>query len=565
MKTLKKYILVLLSLAVMTACEKDGDLITLSGLEESELMATESRVTLTQETSSQIALSLAWSSSTLTVSDPNMSAPNILTTILQVSAAIDFSGTLSESTESSLSKAYTGAELNTLAKNLGAEPGVATPLFFRLKAATGNNMDPVYSNIVYVLVTPYQIDMSIGFILNADQEDTGVTLYSADSNGEYTGFMGATGWYNFYLMEGDGTIWGNDGVTGTAFLLSSEDDSDKRWNCWFPEPGGCYYVDFNTNRKFWSALSIPALTVSGDISGEMIFDRPNVKWTLPFNATSTTVTVSVSGTGKLYNYTTGDAAAIDTPVAFAQNGETLTLADQAGDITVTVPEPGQYTLVIDLSDPHAWTCEAVAGTQEPEEVSQYVYLAGIDDGITGGSWNFDNTLNLYNEDELAYAGVVNVNSLWGYGIYTEKDNWDDFYKLGEGDASAGTLVYQGATNLPAPDPGLYLIDTSLKGLTYSLTGVGGEIYVVGLNDSWEFDVPLAATATVGTYSGQVTVSSASEWGFQIHLDDSWNHYYGGSSGSLYYKGSNITDDANLAPGTYTMTVDLVNGTYSITQ
>lgn len=564
MKTLKKYILVLVSFAVMTACEKDGDLITLSGLEESELMATESRVTLTQETSSQIALSLAWSSSTLTISNPDMSVPNILTTILQVSTAIDFSGSLSESTESSLSKAYTGAELNTLAKNLGAEPGVATPLFFRLKASTGNNMDPVYSNTVYVLVTPYQIDMSIGFILNADQEDTGVTLYSADSDGEYTGFMGATGWYNFYLMEGDGTIWGNDGVTGTAFLLSSEDDSDKRWNCWFPEPGGCYYVDFNTNRKFWSALSIPALTVSGDISGEMTFDRPNVKWTLPFTATSTTITVSVSGTGKLYNYTTGDAASIETPVAFAQNGETLALADQAGNITVTVPEPGEYTLVIDLSNPRAWTCEAVTGTQEPDEVSPYVYLSGIDDGISG-EWTFDNVLNLYNEDELAYAGVVNVNSLWGYGIYTEKDNWDDFYKLGEGDAYSGTLVYKGSTNLPAPAPGLYLIDTSLKGLTCSLTGVGGEIYVVGLNDSWEFDVPLSATATVGTYSGQVTVSSASEWGFQIHLDDSWNHYYGGSSGSLYYKGSNITDDANLAPGTYTMTVDLVNGTYSITQ
>ena len=564
MKTLKKYTLVLLALATMTACEKDGDLITLSGLENSELIATESRVTLTQETSSQIALSLAWSTNTLTISNPDMSVPNILTTILQVSTAIDFSGPLSESTESSLSKAYTGAELNTLAKNLGAEPGVATPLFFRLKAATGNNMDPVYSNAVYVLVTPYQIDMSAGVILNSDQEDTGVTLYSADSDGEYTGFMGATGWYNFYLMEGDGTIWGNDGVSGTAFLLSSDDDSDKRWTCWFPEPGGCYYVDFNTNRKFWSALSIPALTISGDISGEMTFDRPNVKWTLPFTATSTTITISISGTGNLYNYTTGDAASIETPVAFAQNGETLALADQAGDITVTVPEAGQYTLVIDLSDPHAWTCEAVAGTQEPGEVSQSVYLSGIDDGVSG-EWTFDNTLNLYNEDELAYAGVVNVNSLWGYGIYTEKDNWDDFYKLGEGDAYSGTLVYQGSTNLPAPDPGLYLIDTSLKGLTYSLTGVGSEIYVVGLNDSWEFDVPLAATATVGTYSGQITVSSTSEYGFQIHLDTSWNHYYGGSAGSLSYKGSNITDDASLAPGTYTMTVDLVNGTYQITQ
>lgn len=565
MKTIKRIFIIIFSLTAFTACEKDGDLITLSGLEESELMATETDVVLSQETSAENVLSVSWNTSTLTVSDPNMSAPNILVTTLQMSKTEDFSGSVVESVESSLSRAYTGAELNTVAKNLGAEPDVATPLYFRLKASVGDNIEPAYSNVVLVNVTAYQIDMSVGFILNSKQEDTGVTLYSVDSNGEYVGFMGATSWYNFYLKEGDGTVWGNDGVSGVPFELSSEDDADKRWNCWFPEPGGCYYVDFNTNRKRWSALLIPALTVSGDIEGEMTFDRPNVKWTIPFTATSTTITVKVSGTGKLYSYTTGDAAAIDTPVAFSESGGNLVLADLAGDLTVTVPQAGQYTLVISLSDPKAWICEAVEGTEEPVEVSQYVYLPGIDDGLNGGNWTFDNFLTLYNEDELSYAGVVNVNSLWGYGIYTEKDNWEDKYTLGEGDAYTGTLAYQGENNLPAPDPGLYLIETSLKGLTYNLTNVGSEIYVSGLNDVWDFSVLLATTETVGTYSGQITINSASEWGFQIHLDDSWDHYFGGSSGKLYYKGSNITDDASLTPGTYTMTVNLIEGTYSITQ
>lgn len=565
MKTLKKYIFTSLSLVALTSCEKDGDLITLSALEESELIATETAVVLNQETSRQNVLSFTWNISTLTVSDPDMSAPDILTTTLQVSKTDDFAA-VSESVEASLSKAYTGAELNTLAKNLGAAPDVAATLYFRLKASTGNNMDPVYSNVVTVEVTPYQIDMSVGFVLDKVQADTGLTLYSADSDGEYTGFMGATSWYNFFLKEGDGTIWGNDGVSGTAFLLSSEDDGAKRWNFWFPGLAGCYYVDVNTTRKQWSALYIPSLTLSGDLEGEMTFDRPNVKWMATFTTTSTSVTVNISGTGKLYNYTTGtdDAAAIETPVAFAQSGEKLSLTEQAGNITVTVPAAGTYTLVINLSDPKNWTIEALEGSQEPGQVSQYVYLPGIDDGITGGDWNFDNTLTLYNEDELAYAGVVKVNSLWGYGIFTEKDNWEDFYKLGEGDAYAGTLGFKGATNIPAPAAGLYLIDTSLKGLIYSLISLGSTIYISGLNDVWDFSVTLAATATVGTYSGQITITSASEWGFQIHMDTSWNHYYGGSAGKLYYK-SNITDDASLAAGTYTMTVDLIAGTYTITQ
>lgn len=313
MKTIKGFLIVILSLAAFLACEKDGDLITLSGLEESELLVTETEVVLTQETSSENALSVAWSTSTLMVSDTSMSAPNILETILQVSKTEDFSGNMVESVETNLSHTYTGAELNTTGKNLGVEPYVATPVYFRLAASVGDNMNPIYSNVASVNVTTYEIDMSVGFILNSDQEDTGFTLYSADSNGEYIGFMGATAWYGFYMEEGDGIILGNNGVTEVPFELSSSNNVDERWNCWFPGVSGCYYVDFDANKKGWSALSIPALTVSGDISGEMTFDRPNVKWTIPFTATSTTLTVQLSGTGKLYDVSTGtdDAAAID--------------------------------------------------------------------------------------------------------------------------------------------------------------------------------------------------------------------------------------------------------------
>ena len=39
-------------------------------------------------------------------------------------------------------------------------------------------MIPVYSNIVKVSVTPYTIDMGMGYILNTDKEETGVVLYS---------------------------------------------------------------------------------------------------------------------------------------------------------------------------------------------------------------------------------------------------------------------------------------------------------------------------------------------------------------------------------------------------
>lgn len=69
-------------------------------------------------------------------------------------------------------------------------------------------MIPVYSNIVKVSVTPYTIDMGMGYILNTDKEETGVVLYSDASDGDYKGFMGLTPWYNFYLKEGNGADLG---------------------------------------------------------------------------------------------------------------------------------------------------------------------------------------------------------------------------------------------------------------------------------------------------------------------------------------------------------------------
>ncbi len=566
MTIINRFFIAILAVTSFAACENDGDLITLSGLKENELMATQSEVVLTQGKSDDLVLSLGWSANTLIVSNASMSAPNVLRVVLQISKMADFSSSIVEFQESSLSHAFSGSDLNTVAKSTGIVAEVATPLYFRLKSSVGDNIDAVYSNSVTVQVTSYEIDMSYGFILDKDMVASGGTLYSAASNGQYLGFMGATSWYNFYVKEGDGTTWGNDGISGTEFILSSSNEAGARWNCWFPGYGGCYYVDFNTNKKTWSALYIPSLAVSGDISGDMVFDRPNVKWTLPFTAKTTTLSLKIDGNGLLYDNSTGtnDASAINQSVAFNKSGDNVTFGSVSETITISVPSAGEYTLTIDLKNPSAWQIEAVEGTSEPVEISPFLYLTGVDDGISG-SWTFDNYLKLYDEDQLSYAGVVNVNSLWGYTLNIEKDNWADKYTMASGDALSGELVFQGSDNIPAPTAGLYLIDASLKALSYQLNSVGTQIYVSGLNNIWDFNTVLAATATIGEYSGVVTINEASSYGFQIHLDSSWNHYFGGANGSLFYKGTNISDDAALAAGTYTLTVDLLKGTYLLVQ
>ncbi len=564
MKTIiRNSLLGLLSLLTVTACEKDEDKLYLNSIEPGQLIASEESIVLTQDHSDEIVLSLAWSTDNLVVSDPNLTATGgQLTMSLEASADENFSSVV-ETSETSYSKVYTGATLNALAQSVGAQSDVASNIYFRLAARSGANMEPVYTNAVAVSVTPYLIDMSRLFVLDSSQMPTGMSLYSPLSDGHYEGFMGATGWYNFYLQEGDGTIWGAAPIDGNPFTLS---EAENKWNCWFPTPAGCYYVVADVNELYWTALSLPALTLEGDITGELVFDRPNNRWTLLFQATETgTATIRLSANGSLYdsNSATDDAAARPTSIAFAQEGDALVLTDQPGDITVDIPATGDCTLIIDLSDNAHWTATVQAGSQEEEEAAPLIFLPGVDD-LSSGGWNFDNYLRLYDNATQAYAGVANVNSEWGYQIAIERDNWNDFYALGEGDAYAGTLLFKSSSNLPAPTPGLYLMNVSLSALTYSLTPVQ-TVYYSGFNDNWDLHA-LAATDTPGVYTATVDITGETPWGFQIVLDEAWVHTLGGGDGILLYQGTDGVPNIPFSgePGTYLLTVDLVQATYTLT-
>lgn len=558
------------TLFLLSACNNDGDLIYISSPSSSELMASKSEIVLLQENASQIAVSFSWTESTVTISDENVGvADSQLTYYLEAATTEDFSSDIGESQVTNLRKDYTVAELNTLATNIGVQPDVAQTVYFRLGVTTGSNMERVYGNVTTIKVTTYEIDMTIGYILGTDSEDqpadrTGETLSSPNADGIYTGFIGAVSWKNFYFEEGDGTIWGNNGVTGVAFEASSANSKEDRWNFWFPGTGGCYYTIIDTQKEEWSALLLPTLSISGDINDEMEYDRANNRWTYIFDATSTnSLNIRLSTTGKQYNVSTGatdTSIPIDTPVSFVQDGDKLELATSAGTLNVSVPEIGESTLILDLSDPDNYTCTIVSGAEVIEDIPEYLYLPGID-----GSWGFNNYLTLYDEENRRYAGVIDVDSdEWGYQILIEEENWDDKYGWETGDPYSGTIIYKDGENMPVPVPGIYLIDISTKELTYELVPLENQLYIVGLNDDWGFDTQLTQTSQTGVYSGQITIDDASSWGFQILLYyDDWDHIYGGSSGKLYYNGSNITDDADLPPGTYTMTVDLINVTYRI--
>jgi len=562
MRTIKNYIALLSLLLFAASCEKEGDKMIVSGLEASELTAAQTDVVITQDNSDKQVLSLVWSTSDLTVSDPSIDVPNGFPVIaLQASPSSDFK-VITESTQSTPSHSFTGSELNTLAKNAGLVAGQASPLYFRIKTLMGANHDPIYGNTVSVNVTPFQIDMSNLSVLDKNKENTLAILRSPNSDGEYAGFMPATAWLNFYFLEGDGTYWGNDGVSGTAFVISS--DGETMWNGWFPGNNGCYYVTMSTNTKEWTATYLPTIEVGGDVTSTLTFDVVKNIWSGTVITTTSDTKITLSSAASKYKITTGttDANAIATPINFAESQSgVLVMADVPGNITI--PTAGTYTLKVDLSNNQQWVYTVTSGTETPtEEEIPYLYLAGIDDAVNG-PWNFNRTLaKQYDE---TYYGTVYANSLWGYKMYTKADWGSDYYSYS---GTEGTLVKNVDSNIPVASAGTYIITADITNLKYNMKQLGDVVYVAGLsldgNDNWDFaKMPTLAKTDNGIYSGTIQITAKSTWGFKIFIENgNWDYFYGGSNGSLYYKSDGITDDSTV--GTYTLTVNLIEGTYSMT-
>lgn len=560
MKCIKQYMIILMAVLALSSCEKDGDMIILKGHEASELTASETSVVLSKDNDDEPVLSLSWSGSSLSVTDESMGVPSGVPVFrLQASASADFQSVVELESDFSY-YTFTGAKLNAWAKDAGLEPDISSPLYFRVQSQLGENIAPIYSNVVSVNVTPYVIDMSQLFLISTDKSDTLGILYSPDWDGEYSGFVQATSWMNFYFLEGDDTLWGNDSDPGTPFELSN--DEATMWNCWFPGNGGAYYVTMSTNEFTWSATWLPEIVATGDLeeNDTLVYYKSFDQWAGLIDPSTENAQFTLYSDALLYNVLTGDSddGAIATTLYFADAGSgLLAIAETPG--TFTIPNAETYTLMLDFSDPMQWTFSLTEGNHLPQEEEEipYLYLPGSKDGETGGGWTFDNYIPQVND--TLYAGVIYVNSQWGFQMFTAADWGADYYTVGE---TEGSLVKNGDGNIPAPEPGFFLITADLKNLTYSMIPLGDEIYLSGLNDVWDFSTSIPKTGD-GVYSGSIVVTTPSTYGFRIYPEvDNWNDYFGGADGSLYFLGSSLTDDSQV--GTYTLTIDLINMTYQMT-
>ncbi len=404
--------------AAMVSCEDSGDKIYLDGFKASDLIASSSNVELSVDNSQNVVLSLAWNNPTLLSSDDTKpAASGTIITTLQASASQDFT-VVKEYSVTTLSKAFTGGDLNALAKDMGLTPDVNAPLYFRMKSQLGANLEAAYSNVCQVTVTPYLIDMSYINILNKDKNAVLTYLYSPNSDGVYSGYMNVSSWLKFYGKENDGTIWGNSSTAGTYVL----DNSSSMYNLWFPEPSGIYYTVLDTKNLEMTSTYIKSLTLNGEA---MTFDKPNYAWVGVVTTTTANASVTIAGEGAQYDKSTGDTG---TPIAKTLNytcaDGKMTSATSAGSITIATA--GTYTITVKVGETSELTYSVAEGDNtQPEPEAK-------------------NTLCMFTTDGNTLLAVMEQTSSGVYTCKYKPSSWENFRFIYVGESKDDKQTWYGA-------------------------------------------------------------------------------------------------------------------------
>lgn len=420
-KIFRNLMMLLCALTALVSCDESGDKIDLDGFKASDLMASASDVKLSVDNSKDVVLSLAWQNPTLLSSDETKPAGSgVLKTYLQVSASENFTSE-KEYTVTDLSKAFTGADLNAAAKDLGLSPDVSSPLYFRIKSQMGNNLDAAYSNVCQVKVTPYLIDMSYINILDKDTKEQTLTyLYSPNSDGVYSGYMNASSWLNFWGKENDGTIWGNVGQDGHVYEM---DNTESAWSFWFPGQAGIYYAVIDTKAKEFK----PTLLKSFQLNGEdMTYDAPNYAWTKVITTTADNTPVSIVATGAEYSKATGteDAAAVVKTMNYTLADGKMTDSESAG--SVIIPSAGTYTITVKVGEHSQLEYTIVEGDQTTPEPEA------------------SNTLCMFSENGNTLLAVMNKVSDDVYTCKYKPTSWENFYFIYVGENKDDKKTWYGA-------------------------------------------------------------------------------------------------------------------------
>ncbi|MDB5015517.1 MAG: SusE outer membrane protein [Mucilaginibacter sp.] len=331
-----------MTLLLLPSCKKDGTLVTSNGGKAGALTAS----------ATTLPLDKTKLNDTTTVIKFNFTAANYgysaaVTNTLQIDSAGDNwkNPTSVIISNKVYSQGYSTAVFNNLVLKLNLPAGIASQIQVRVAHSISANVTPVYSNVVTLTVTPFNLISYVyvpGSYQNTNstlqwQPTTADSLVSPTGNGVYTGYVyfqagsifkitPAKNWNNSYGDAGGGKISLSAGGNLTA------------------PSAGLYLVTVNTNagtitytayNHTWSLIGSAGVDWNTDI--QMPFNQNN-------NAYQATYALNSSGQFKFR----------------ADNAWTLSLGDVTpvtGQLTsnnganINVPSNGTYLVSLSFGNP----------------------------------------------------------------------------------------------------------------------------------------------------------------------------------------------------------------------
>ena len=580
---LLRYILPALSILLSVSCMKDGEMLTatLEG-DGTRIGTADSEIVLDINEPSALALTIWWDRlGNASLSNPDAQVPSdMIINAVQFSTDVDFSTYVEETVDNSASSVqFTAAELNTIMTELGLEGGVASTVYIRMSTSLGTNTEPVYGESIEITVTPYFVDMSFIRLAGVGSGTfTGVerTLpATVEDGGEYAGFADIpAGWWNFFFIEGTGNIWGALTDGANQFYLERKNDISS-WNCWFPEPSGCYYITMSTATGEWTAVSVSEvlMSIGGAEPVQMEYSAAHTAYTAVLTTTTDNVSVQADLSGILYNTALGQDSAESASMSLTGSSDGTLAAGEAGAVTgINTGAAGTYTLILRLAD---MTWELAEGevdidaggeqTEWPDDpdysaaTSEWLYIYGLSDGTPSSV-----------EGRLARTS---------YGVYEGffyMTSWFNF-KFGDNEDPSAARIYGSA---PSSEEGalerLYC-GSDMYNIWWDSDQAAYTYLTVNTNDrSWNYttvtSISIAGdfngyslTSDVmtfdpasGTWSAVITPGSWGQYGIQFVLNEEWGFCYApAEDGTLFRSGNAAMPSTAVEPGVeYEVTIDL---------
>jgi hypothetical protein len=344
MKTLIRSIVALTLFTGLVSCEDEQDFKYLQSAGEFQILSPVSGegVVLSPESPLNPGLSMTWE-------DMDYGTPTEVTYTIQVDkSGDDFDTPIDLASTTNTYATITSDALNGAAVAAGLTPFVQGGLEVRVRASVGTTgADPKYSGVIVYLVTPYSTSLPTIAVPGNHQgwSPNTAPLLAAGAFGQqnYEGFVWLDGGFKFIAPDSAGnfnwgnTDWGDDGTFTGKLVAEGEVD--------ITAPAGYYFVEANTEMLIYKVTATDWGIVGSATPGGWDNSTP-----LIYNPDTKKLEADVNLAEGAFKFRANNDWAIN--LGDDNDGDGYM---NYGGPDIMLSEGGNYHVVLDLSNPRAYT------------------------------------------------------------------------------------------------------------------------------------------------------------------------------------------------------------------